>query len=337
MVCRFLLGIVALCAALATVEPVSAASFADVPSTHPAYEAVEALKEAGILQGYSDGTFRPDQPVNRAEALKIIVAPLLTEEQIAQATTSVYSDVPDGVWYLPYVEWARQALGIIDGPPSKTAFYGGNTVILVEFLKMLELANGIDPAGTFSEIRLPLANDVTHVDEWYFPYMRYALSASMLAIDFQGKLLPAKQLTRADTANLLYYFLLYQQDGRTQALLNQAERNISLTLQAWNDGVIGEAEFASARALIAARGAHVRRPNDPVTRGAVKIAESFRSLVRGYRAGFEEDFAEAERLAGEAWHHAGTAMEYSPDLTSLGEQIRNIASAMADSARELKH
>lgn len=316
-------------------SPVMAQSFSDVPQSHSAYEAIEALKNAGILSGYPDGTFKPGKSVNRAEAVKIIVAPLLNDEQIAQAHTSVYDDVPDGVWFLPYVEWARQAFKILDGPPKKTSFHGERPVILVEFLKMLEVANGIDPAAMYGEITLPLSNDVTNVSEWYYPYMRYALSASMLAIDQQGKLHPAKQLTRADTAQLLYFFLLYRQEARTQALLNQAERNISLTLQAWDGGLIQEAEYASARALLAARGAHASR-TEPITKGAVKIAEAFRSLVRGYRAGVEKNFAEAERLAGEAWNYSSEAISHSPGLSKLAEQIRTIAKNMAESARSLK-
>ena len=314
---------------------VHARSFSDVPKQHPAYEAVEALKEAGVLRGYDDGTFRPGESVNRAEAVKIIVAPLLNNDQLAQAKTSVYKDVPDGVWYLPYIEWARQAFKIIDGPPSKLLFHGGKQVLLVEFLKMLELANGIDPTVMYAEIQLPLSNDVANVSEWYYPYMRYAFSASMLAIDEQGRFHPGRDLTRADTALLLYHFLAYQQQGRTQHLLDQAERNISLTLQAWDQGLIQEAEYASARALLAARGAHTSR-SEPVTKGAVKIAEAFRSLVRGYRAGVDEEYTESERLAGEAWHYSNEATQHSPDLTSLAEQIRTIAKTMADSARSFK-
>lgn len=41
--------------------------FKDVPGNHWAAEAIAWAKEQGITQGYSDGTFRPDQPVTRAE------------------------------------------------------------------------------------------------------------------------------------------------------------------------------------------------------------------------------------------------------------------------------
>ncbi len=310
-------------------------SFSDVPTDHPAFEAIEALKDAGVLSGYSDGTFKPNNSVNRAEAVKIIVAPLLTQEQLDQATATVYSDVAEGVWFIPYIEWARQAFKIIDGPPEKTAFHGGDPVILVEFLKMLELANGVDPIATYKEISLPLANDVTNVGEWYYPYLRYAFTASMLQVDSEGKLNPGRDLTRADTAVLLYNFLLYKQQGRTQDLLNQTERNIMVTLQAWDQGAIEEAEYASARALLAARGAKVIQL-ESITRGAVKVAEAFRALVRGYRAGVDQNYSEAERLAGEAWRLSEDVVSDGDGLAPLVEQIKVISKNMADSAREMQ-
>lgn len=48
------------------------AKFKDVPETHWAYKAIEALAEQGILNGYEDGTFKPEQPVTRAEIAAII-------------------------------------------------------------------------------------------------------------------------------------------------------------------------------------------------------------------------------------------------------------------------
>jgi hypothetical protein len=41
--------------------------FSDVPKTHWAFKAISGLYEANLTSGYSDGTFRPNQPVTRAE------------------------------------------------------------------------------------------------------------------------------------------------------------------------------------------------------------------------------------------------------------------------------
>lgn len=308
--------------------------FSDLPADHYAFEAVNFLRGQGIISGYDDGTFRPNNPVNRAEALKIIVAPLVTDLQLDQAklANTVYSDVNNDDWYKPYVELARAA-GIVDGPPKKEKFNGGNSVIKVEFMKMVQEAFGADPMSSFSEIVLPLSQDVTNTDEWYYPYMRYGITSSMTMISADGFLSPAKQLSRAETAVILYRYIMYEQNRRTQALLSEAESEILITLAFLEQNNIVEAEYSSARALLASRGAHAARPDEGVVQGAVKITEAFRSLVRGYRAGTNKDFDETIRLAGESWNLAELAKKKDADLASIADQVQAISKAMADSAR----
>lgn len=325
-----ILGILLLPATVAAQD----AGFSDLPEDHFAHDAVMYLRSEGIISGYDDGTFRPEAPVNRAEALKIIVAPLVTEEQLeqAKAAQTVYSDVGNDDWYKPYVELARIA-GIVDGPPEKERFNGGNPVIKVEFMKMAQEAFGADPTTSFSEIKLPLSADVSNPDEWYYPYMRYAITSSMTMISGEGTLTPGKQLTRGETAVLLYRYIMYRQGRRTQALLSEAENEILIILSFLEQDDITEAEYASARALLAARGAHAARSDEGIVQGAVKITEAFRALVRGYRAGNEENYAEAVRLSGEAWNLAATARERDGELSQIADQVQAIAKNMADSAR----
>lgn len=49
-------------------------SFTDVPNTHWAFAYVEAGKDLGIVNGYPNGTFKPDQPVKFEELCKMLVA-----------------------------------------------------------------------------------------------------------------------------------------------------------------------------------------------------------------------------------------------------------------------
>jgi hypothetical protein len=310
-------------------------SFSDVPPTHYAFEAVEFLKANGIISGYADGTFKPDTSVNRAEATKIIVAPKVTPDALSQFSQTVFSDIPADAWYLPYVEAGRQALGFIDGPPAKTAFNGQNGVVKVEFLKMLLLANKID-VSVNNDITLPLADDVTNGTEWYYPYMRYALSSSMTMIGNDGTLGPGRGLTRGQVALLMHRFLMYQQQRRTQALLSETENEILLILNALAENNIAQAEYAATRGLLAARGADASRPDTPIVQGALKIAEAFHALVRGYRAGLNKDFATVQSLSSEAWNKAAEAKTINPDMQSVVEQVQKSAHDMAESARGLQ-
>ena len=59
-------------------------TFSDVSTENPLHEAVTYLKERNIIQGYDDGTFKPYQEVNRAEAIKMLIAPLVNQSELAQ-------------------------------------------------------------------------------------------------------------------------------------------------------------------------------------------------------------------------------------------------------------
>lgn len=47
-------------------------AFLDVPSDHWAYDAILAVKEAELFDGYEDGTFHPDDSIKRGEAATVI-------------------------------------------------------------------------------------------------------------------------------------------------------------------------------------------------------------------------------------------------------------------------
>jgi len=330
--------VTALCVASTLLPSVASAqspAFKDLPATHPAYEAVMFLREQGVISGFPDGTFKPEAAVTRSQAAKIIIVPLTKPEQLAAITQTVYSDIPAADWSIPFVEAMRLA-GIVDGPPKTSVFNGGRGVTKSEFLKMLLLANRVDVATYNGDITLPLATDVKTVTEWYYPYTRASLVLSMDVVSPEGTLEPAKPMSRAEVCLMLYRLLMFQSERRTQALLSVAETEIVNTLQMLQKGDIEQAEYASVRALLASRGALEKRPADPLVQAAGKITQSFRALVRAYRAGVNSDYDTAIKLSGEAWSLAGEAGRLQSDMASVVAQVQSIAKTVADNARELK-
>lgn len=310
----------------------SHASFPDVPEDTPLAEAVNALKERGIVSGYPDGTFKPDRTVNRAEAIKIIIAQIATEEELNTHKSSVYADVGSGEWYMRYVEYARTK-GVIDGPPTKTSFFGVNPVLHAEFIKMLTLASNINPRDVTNDMILPLSVDVTDPNAWYFPYMRYGIVSSMSRIDPGGYLHPGKELTRGDTAMMFYYFLLSQEKRRSQALLAQVEAEMVATIKMLEAGDMDDALRACARAMLSARGALAQRPDDPLMQGAAKIAGGIYFLVQTHQAFYEPDYQGAISRAKDVWQRAEEAKGLSHKLAPLAGEMQRIAKKLADEAR----
>ena len=77
---------------------------------HWSYDTVIKMKEKGIIAGFDDGSFKPDQSVTRAEFVTMLTrAVKLTGEY-----KNMFSDVPESAWYADAVSAAAQQ-GIING------------------------------------------------------------------------------------------------------------------------------------------------------------------------------------------------------------------------------
>ena len=100
--------------------------FSDVPDDAWYATAVKTLASLGMMDGYPDGTFRPDEPITRAEFATVGLAfaydPL-------DASCSYY-DVSASAWYHTYVAQAT-TYGWIGGYPDNT-FRPGNNITRVE-------------------------------------------------------------------------------------------------------------------------------------------------------------------------------------------------------------
>jgi len=102
-------------------------------------EAVSVLADLGVIDGYSDGTFKPANVVTRAEMAKLIIV-ALGLENFATATTSKYTDMAGAGWAQGYVAYAT-SLGIIEGYPGGT-FGPSNPVTYNEACAMIVRALG---------------------------------------------------------------------------------------------------------------------------------------------------------------------------------------------------
>ena len=72
---------------------VSAASFPDVKEDYWAYEEIEELANKGVMSGFSDGTFRPNEPVKRIQAAAMLVKELGLEKQSDESAE--FHDISD--------------------------------------------------------------------------------------------------------------------------------------------------------------------------------------------------------------------------------------------------
>jgi uncharacterized repeat protein (TIGR01451 family) len=90
------------------------ANFSDLPTNHWAYGYISAVVNAGLFNGYPDGTFRPDQSITRAELSKVMV--LMRNLFPIQVSPPTFPDIA-GHWAINSIEMASRA-GFVTGYPS---------------------------------------------------------------------------------------------------------------------------------------------------------------------------------------------------------------------------
>lgn len=177
------------------VMPVSAASFTDVKDGSAVHESVTVLNKLGVINGYDDGTFKPDNNVTRAE----FTAMLLRTRGLGTAGSMSLENPPfpdvvssDVSWAIGNIRTARD-MKIINGYDDGT-FKPNNNVSYEEAIKMIVCALGYGEMGTDGAA-------------WY---SRYLMTATQLKFTQGAGGAVGTPATRATIAQMLYNCLEVQ-------------------------------------------------------------------------------------------------------------------------------
>jgi len=85
-------------------DPTSTPHFSDMPQDSLYFAYVEAAYKKGLVNGYKDGTFRPEQAISRGALVKMVVQ--ATGWELVKPTKPTFSDVSADSPLNPYVETA---------------------------------------------------------------------------------------------------------------------------------------------------------------------------------------------------------------------------------------
>lgn len=170
--------------------------FSDIPSE--LNDILQYLVQHNIVSGYLDNTFRPQNPINRAEFTKIIVGAVHEAAEINAcpllSSVSPFPDVSADDWFMPYTCSARR-FKIMDGYPDGT-FRPAQNINVAEASKIVAGAFGL----TSTETPWP-ANRSPEGEGWYQPYMDALNTLGALPASAQD---PAHLLTRGEMAEIVY-------------------------------------------------------------------------------------------------------------------------------------
>ncbi|MGN6562246.1 MAG: S-layer homology domain-containing protein, partial [Thermomicrobiales bacterium] len=120
--------------------PANQQTFGDVPSTSPFWVFVERVAAHGVVGGYADGTFRPNNNVTRGQVAKFVSNAAGYQDAIP-ATRQTFADVPPGNPFWLFIERVA-AHGVVGGYADNT-FRPGNAVTRGQTAKFI--SNGFFP------------------------------------------------------------------------------------------------------------------------------------------------------------------------------------------------
>lgn len=209
-----------LCLALSNITPILASDY----ETHWASKEITKWLDKGVMEGYEDGTFRPDEPITRAEFSKIIVE-LFGYSSNAQSKD--YQDVNIRKWYADYV--SRISAANILHETDVMNFYPESMITREEALYALANAYQLE-----SSIDLPFY-DREQISPWAVDAVKAFYGHGYITGDEDNLIKPQNLLTRAELVMLLDQLMtevidhtseVYEKDVMGNLLINK--RNVVL-------------------------------------------------------------------------------------------------------------
>lgn len=165
-------------------------NFSDVEPRHWAYEDIQSLAGKNVLNGYSNGSFKPSGNVTRAQAAKILS--LAAEIEPIKPKEASYPDVAIDHWAFSYIEALKKA-GTIDGKSNGT--YGPDELLTRgQMAKILSKSFGLvgSSTNTFEDVK---------AGAWMFNYVM-ALRDNGITVGYSedNTFKPDGMVTRAQMA-----------------------------------------------------------------------------------------------------------------------------------------
>ncbi|TAF08499.1 MAG: S-layer homology domain-containing protein [Nostocales cyanobacterium] len=191
-------------APLMTLAPTLAqTSFSDVSSNYWASQFIQQLSQRGVIAGFPDGTFRPEEPVTRAQFAAMINKAF---SKSAQRQPINFNDVPSNYWAYSAIRQAY-TIGFLSGYPGNV--FKPNQAIPREQV-LVSLANGLEyAAGGNIESTLQYYNDSGSISG----YARTPIAAATereIVVNYPNVkfLNPGVTATRAQVAAFIYQALV---------------------------------------------------------------------------------------------------------------------------------
>jgi hypothetical protein len=185
-----------------TTTPSTGTVFSDVPTSFWGYNIITNLATRHIVYGYTDGTFKPNAAITRAEFATMLAKALGLD---ITNTTTAFSDVAQGSWLYGPVN-AVAAAGLVSGYGGTTQF-GPYTLITREQMAVMVAKALGAKAPVVNGTELSAFSDGWRVDGWATTGVDEAVKAGIVIGMSADTLAPLAHATRAQAAAMIYQLL----------------------------------------------------------------------------------------------------------------------------------
>ena len=293
--------------------------FSDISADYWANPYLSGLFELGIISGFPDGTFRPSQPVTRAEFTAILNKAF---SQPSGSSALPFDDVSEDYWATQAIQSARAA-NFLSGYPGNL-FRPQQPIPRVQAIVALASGLGYSSSDTRS---VDYFTDARSIPFYALKAVAGATEASaVVSYPNSDELSPNRQATRAEVAALVYQSMV--QAGKAQPLSEPLER-LFITAPEWKLEPIARIEQDDAIALSLSNSGRRLLVVKPA---ALQVWEVQSSRLISEVA-TDDEFA----IKSTALNHAGTqigAVVYDSDKSTL--QLRRWSAETGESAGQIQ-
>ncbi|NJR17769.1 MAG: beta-Ig-H3/fasciclin [Calothrix sp. CSU_2_0] len=183
---------------------VSPTSFSDVSQDYWASPFIQALAQRNIIVGFSDRTFKPEQPVTRAE-FAAMIQKAFNQNSVRQLPAGGFSDVPANYWAEKAIQEAYET-GFMSGYP-QNRFQPNQRIAKVDAI--VALGSGLGLTASDTSAVNTYFTDASAIPSYAVDRVAAATNANLIVNYPDIKVLnPQAALTRAEAAAHLYQALV---------------------------------------------------------------------------------------------------------------------------------
>ena len=199
--------------------------FKDVPRNNWAFEYIGEMQKRGIINGYPDGKYYPDNYVERCEFAKIMVG--AAGLRTGDASGEYFADVKYNDWFYEYVETAKEYL---TGYKSfgQNYFRPNNYALREDIAVALVKLKGYDTKNTDQNILQTMFSDYDSISASAKPYVATAVDRGLVSGYDDGTFKGQDSITRAEAAAMLWRAYQYGNDNKTTEVSDNSNNSQTL-------------------------------------------------------------------------------------------------------------